>query len=84
MSPSASSSSSSIVAVFNFLEAGAPSSLSSVSALVRLDLALLVCCVVFDEDFDFGGALAFALDGGLEDVAPFVVMPGFPAVGVVF
>ena len=69
----ASSSSSSTVAIFCFLDAGASSSSPSVSTLVRLDLALLAGLVAFDAGLDFGVALVFVLDAGLGDVAPLVV-----------
>lgn len=63
-------------AVFGFLDAGASSSSSLASALVRLDRALLAGLVAFD------AASVFALDAGLEEAVPSVVESGFAAADV--
>ena len=74
-----SSSSSSIVVVFSFLDAGISSSSSPASALVRFDPTLLGCLVVLDAGLGFGAVLVFVLDAGFEDVAPSVVEFEFAA-----
>jgi len=66
-----------MVAVFGFLDAGISSSSSSVSALVRLDLALrLAGLVALDV------ALVLTLDAGLEEVVPSAVESKFAATAI--